>query len=68
MTAKPLTAAFSIAMHIIQLIVLAVGAVIVFEELKGDVRVIDDKLTGVSQDVEKITKYLGIWEPKQTRK
>ena len=66
MVAKPLTAA--IVMNVIQLIVVAVGAIVVFEELKGDVRVINDKVTGVSQDVEKITKYLGIWEPKQTRK
>ena len=63
MAGKPLTSGFSIAMHIVQLILIAVGGAVVFMELKGDVRVINEKVTVVSQDVDKIINYLGVWSP-----
>ena len=64
MTGKPLTSGFSIIMHIIQIMMIAVGGAVVFMELKGDVRVINEKVTSLSRDVDKIVDHLGIWQPR----
>ena len=63
MTGKPLTSGFSIIMHIIQIMMIAVGGAVVFMELKGDVRVINEKVTSLSRDVDKIVDHLCIWQP-----
>jgi hypothetical protein len=64
---RPLNGGFSIVMHIIQLCVIVAGAVWIFSELKGDVRLIDQKVTNVQEDVTHIKDYLGIWQPKAAR-
>lgn len=68
MSGKPLGSTFSIIMHIVQIVVLAVTVTVAFMRVSAKVDLVDQKVTAVSEDVDKITTYLGIWQPRAAQR
>jgi hypothetical protein len=64
---KPLNGRFTVIMHIVQLIVIVIGGVAVFFDLKSDVRSISEHVAMVQREVDKIIDYVGVWRPRTSR-
>jgi hypothetical protein len=51
---------FNTLLGLVQLLVVVLGGVVAFMELKGDVRVLAERIANVSEEVDRIRSGLGL--------